>query len=225
MAIGVVTGFTAEARIARCFKAARIATGAEPEAAARRLIAEGVHGLLSFGIAGGLKPGLGPGTMIVATEVIDASERFETAAAWRMALLARLPGAQAGRLLGSDRVVATAAEKALLYRANSALALDMESHAVARAAAAAKLPFAAFRVIADGAAASLPAVAQAALTDQGSIAVGRVLFGLLRRPSDLPALLRLGRDSRAALRALAAGSEALAAGDAGPDAALDLSLL
>ncbi len=225
MTIGVVTGFKAEARIARGFKAARIATGAEPEAAARRLIADGVRGLLSFGIAGGLKPGLGPGTMIVATEVIDASARFETAAAWRAALLSRLPGAQAGPLLGSDRVVATAAEKALLYRASEALALDMESHAVARAAAAAGLPFAALRVIADSAAASLPAVARAALTDQGSIAVGRVLFGLLRRPSDLPALLRLGRDSRAALRALAAGGEALAAGDGGPDAGLDLGLL
>ncbi len=215
MTIGIVTGFKAEARIARRFAGTRVTTGAMPEAAAKRLIAEGVEGLLSFGIAGGLKPGLGPGTMIVATEVIDETGRFETAKTWRAALIARLPGARAGGLLGSNRVVATAADKARLYERSGALALDMESHAVARVATTAGLPFAALRVIADDASASLPTVARSALTAQGSIAVGRLLFGLLRRPSDLPGLLRLGRDSGTALRALAAGGAALSSGNHG----------
>lgn len=215
MTLGIVTGFKAEARIARRFMRARIATGAMPEAAAKRLIAEGVEALLSFGIAGGLKPGLGPGTMIVATDVIDETGRFETAKTWRAELIARLPGARAGSLLGSDRIVATAVEKARLYERSGALALDMESHAVARAAADAGLPFAALRVIADDASVSLPTVARSALTAEGSIAVGRLLFGLLRRPSELPGLMRLGRDSRTALRALAAGGATLASGDPG----------
>ena len=62
---GIVVGMGAEARVARRF-GFPVATPGNAEA----LLADGADGLISFGIAGGLVPGLKPGTLVVATEVI-----------------------------------------------------------------------------------------------------------------------------------------------------------
>ena len=61
----IVTGFRAEARIAR---RSGLPVGGLIDAA--RLLEAGADGLVSFGIAGGLAPGVPPGTLGVATEVI-----------------------------------------------------------------------------------------------------------------------------------------------------------
>ena len=67
---GIVVGMAAEARIARRF-GFPVATLSGAEA----LLADGADGLISFGIAGGLAPGLNPGTLVVATEVVAEDGR------------------------------------------------------------------------------------------------------------------------------------------------------
>jgi nucleoside phosphorylase len=58
-----------------------------------RAIAAGARGIVSFGTAGGLAPGLAPGSVIVAREVISGGERTPASGGWAEALLAVLPHA------------------------------------------------------------------------------------------------------------------------------------
>ncbi|MCW5731046.1 MAG: phosphorylase [Alphaproteobacteria bacterium] len=206
MPAGIVTGLASEAAIARrLWPDALIGCAASrPEKAmaeAARLADAGAGALLSFGIAGGLEPGLAPGTLVVATEIVTEDGRHPCHPALRDWLRALLPEARLAPVFGSDRPAASEADKASL-RARGAFAVDMESAAVAAIASRRGLPFAVLRAIADPAERALPAAALDAVDDNGRPAIGRVLRALLRRPGDLPALLRLGRDSRLAHRSL-----------------------
>ena len=69
-------------------------------------------------------------------------------------------------------------------------------------AAEAGLPFLAVRAIADTAQDSLPALVENAVRPDGMPAVGRAVAGLIRRPWELPAVLRLARQSELALARL-----------------------
>jgi adenosylhomocysteine nucleosidase len=113
-----------------------------------------------------------------------------------------LPGAHVGRIVGSDRIVATVGEKHLLYQQTGALAVDMESHIAARVAARHGLPFAALRVISDRADEALPPAALVGMRSDGGMALGAVLASLARHPGQLPALLHTGASAGRAFRSL-----------------------
>ena len=168
------------------------------EAAAHRLAAAGVGGLVSFGLAGGLDPALRPGAVVIPEIVLSDGCRF----AADPALSHRLGAFNAVTLLAAARAVADAAEKSRLWHATGAVAVDLESGAVARVAASLGLPFAVLRAVCDPAEATLPPAALAALDADGAIGLWRVLGSLARHPGQLPALLRLAADAAAARRAL-----------------------
>ena len=119
------------------------------------------------------------------------------------ALRTALPHAHLGTALGQDRIAATATEKAALRAATGASIVDMESHIAARVAARHALPFAFLRAIADRADEDLPPAALIGMNPDGSMALGRVLWSLARRPAQLPALVRTGRSAGAAFEAMA----------------------
>ncbi len=178
---------------------------ARAAAGAARLVAQGSRALLSFGLAGGLDPALRPGTLVVAEMVIAPDGRcWEADRDWREALLAALAAEQpvAGALAGSDRVLASVADKLGLFEATGACAVDMESHAVARVAADGGVPFAVLRVVADPAGRALPRMALDALDTSGRLRVGRVIAGLATRPWETPSLIALALDARRAFAAL-----------------------
>ncbi len=195
-------GLVAEARIARRLgEPVAIGGGgaAGAEAAARRLVADGVAGLLSFGLCGGLDPALAAGALLIPEVVLHDWKRYPA----DPALAGRFGGTTGHLLLGGAEVVALAAEKRRLHAATKAVAIDLESGAVARVAAQAGLPFAALRAVCDPAAQDLPPVALAALDAGGAIGPLRVLGSLAARPWQLPALLALARQAAAARRSLA----------------------
>lgn len=208
--IGVVTGSRAEGHCLPGLEGQIACTGADAGRARRAvagLIEDGVRGLVSFGLAGALISDLEPGDLVLPESVIlPNGRRAEVDAAWRARLdaLARTAGLEprCGPLLGSDELIATPDAKADEYRRTGALAVDMESHAVAPAALAAGLPFVVIRTVADPADQALPAAARIALDAEGRVRAQAITWALLRRPSDLPALLRLARQSRWGLRTL-----------------------
>ncbi|MFL1461401.1 nucleoside phosphorylase [Roseococcus sp. DSY-14] len=161
--------------------------------------------ILSFGLCGGLDPALPPGTLLSAAAIpghggVDA--------AWAAALAART-GARPAVLAHSPAAVATPVAKAALRAATGAAAVDMESGFAADLAAAWGIPFAALRAVGDAAADAVPASAMQGLNADGSAAPGRVALALLRRPGDLPGLLRVAWSSRAGMRALKLAASAL----------------
>jgi adenosylhomocysteine nucleosidase len=200
-----ITGLRAEARLARGAGFAVICAGGNPArtaAALDKAIAEGVEGLISFGIAGGLDPQLRSGTLVAASAVIQADgTRHATDEAWRRALSADV-GTVTGDIYGGEAIVATTAEKAALHARTGALAVDLESLVVARAAQHAKLPFIVLRAIADPAMRSLPPAALIPLSADGSPHLPRVLLSVLRAPQQIPSLIRTARETQCALQAL-----------------------
>jgi len=218
MATGAVTGLASEAAIARrlgMVAAVGAGTPQGTEAAIAALIREGVSGLVSFGIAGGLSPRLETGTLLLPPVVrsIAGDGHFvdmewharlrETAGAASLLVVA------VGGVLGAEQIAATAEVKERLHAETGAIAVDMESHRVAAAAERARLPFVILRAIADPATRTLPRAALVPLTAAGHPNLLRIVASLARAPSQVSGLLQLRRDAEAALAALERGGRAL----------------
>lgn len=218
MTIGLVTvatGMRVEARIAgRKPGALVVVGGGDKEHLAREIehsIARGARGVLSFGIAGGLAPGLEPGSVIIARDVWHDGHVYPADEDWAHRIAGQLLEFRVARLAGSDVPVSTAPAKAELHAATAAVAVDMESHVAARIAARHHLPFAAVRVVADHAHRELPPAAVAGFGPGGSVNIPAVLKALALKPSQLPQLLRVSRDTQAAFAALSRSHRRVAA--------------
>jgi hopanoid-associated phosphorylase len=211
--IAVVVGMKSEARLVPGVRVA--CSGGLPTraaAVARILLDEGAEGLVSLGIAGGLDPTLAPGDLVIGSGVEVGGTIIACDGDWTRRLLAQLPHALSGLVYGGDVVAANAADKRRLHDSAGAVAVDLESGAVAQACAERGKPFAVIRTIADPAGRGIPAAALAGLDAQGNTRPLAVIGGLLRRPQDLPALIRVGLDSAAALRSLAHACDTLGQG-------------
>jgi adenosylhomocysteine nucleosidase len=213
------TGLQRERRIVGGPDIEAIAGGGDParlEALLERLAGR-ASGIISIGIAGGLAPGLQVGQWIVADAVLVDGEPMPTDMAWTGRLVARLPEAARGVLLGANIMAAEAMQKASLHRATGAVAVDMESHVVARVARRRHLPFAVARVVSDAAHHTLPPAARVGMKSDGGIDLPAVLRSLLAEPGQLPALIRTGLEAERGFRALLRGHRRLGPRLGGPD--------
>jgi hopanoid-associated phosphorylase len=207
------TGLAAEAKIARRAGLTAVVGGGDHRRTVK-VIAEAASAaecLVSFGIAGALKPGLRAGDIILSTEVVDEDKRWLTSDGLRprLAELAAEIGAVEGAVLGARMALATKRDKRQAWKETGAIAVDLESVAVARAAAALGIPFVVLRAIADPAVRELPPAALVPLEEDGTPALGQVLASVLRRPKQLPSLLTVAREARQALQALVGPAHAL----------------
>jgi nucleoside phosphorylase len=155
------------------------------ERAARRLgptalvglaVANGVPEgrLVSFGIAGALRPDLPVGTVIDATRVVDESG----AVLWEGGPLGATP-ARVGTILGAARIVDDPRERARLHAETGADAVDMESGRLARSGRLAGC----LRAISDTPDQRLAGLADAAKPD-GRPDLGGLARGFVRAPRD-----------------------------------------
>ena len=207
-----VSGLASETEIARGPGVVVLAGGGDTTRLAAEIedqIRGGVGALISFGIAGGLEPGLTPGTVLIAGAIHDGMTRLVADPAWVADLARALPRARVAEIAGVDEAVSDVASKAALGGRTGAQAVDMESHIVGRLATRHRLPFTALRVVSDPAERALPPAALAGMAPDGSTDVGAVLLSLLREPRQLPGLIRTALDFRAALEALRASRRGL----------------
>jgi adenosylhomocysteine nucleosidase len=175
-------------------------------------IGRGCSGIISFGIAGGLAPDLSPGAWVVASGVVAALRRYPTDRDWARRLVHALGSAVHADIAGVDHPVAEPAAKQWLRNATASVAVDMESHIAAAAAEAHGLPFAACRVIIDPAHRSLPPAALIDLRPDGTPDIAAIVRSVLRQPFQLPELVRVAADARAARVALREGRRRLGPG-------------
>jgi adenosylhomocysteine nucleosidase len=199
-----VTGLKREAEIAGGPGVVAVAGGGDAGALAARLDAlhGDITGVISIGLAGALSPHLKVGEAVIADRILFGSEIWRCDNLWRVALAAKLPGAHQGPLAGSTEIVEDAQSKAALYDVSGALAVDMESQVAARFAAARGLKLAALRVISDDASHVLPPAALVAMAPDGGIALGKVLWSVVKNPLQIPALIRTGLASNKAFAEL-----------------------
>lgn len=202
----IVTGLYSEARIAAGAGMTVICSSSDPDQLRAQLGAfdhASVRGIVSFGIAGGLDPSLNAGDLVVASEIMTADKRFPTAPALSEMLVEgtnigkrKIVG---GAIVGAEEIILDPRDKVVLHKETGATAVDMESHIAAAYAASVGLPFAALRVINDPASRSLPALALNALKPNGDICPRKVLRGVARKPTMIPALMRTAHDFNRAI--------------------------
>lgn len=169
----------------------------------------GVSGFISIGVAGGLSPALRPGDVVVASAVVTANGISRTCPDWSRSILKAVPGAHYKPVFASDETVTSVRDKQAIWHETGAVAVDMESGHAAQVAAHYGVPVAVLRVVLDPAHRTIPLSALAGASDDGETDPLAVLRALLRRPGDLPGLLRLAGDTRRASQALLSSRQAL----------------
>ena len=207
MTILVAVGMQREAEIAAAQDVRIAIGGGRTDGLARaldRAMGPDITAVISFGIAGGLDPALKVGDVVIGTEVLERNGRYPTSAAWARRLAAALPMARPAAGWGSAAMILDAREKARLRQPSAAAVVDMESQVAARFAMDRGLDFAVLRVVSDAAETSLPPAVLSGLNADGSPNLVGVHWSLARRPSQLAALIRLGRTSERALKGLRA---------------------
>lgn len=182
--------------------------GIENAERATRSVLSGKHDFcIASGFAGALRPQYRIGDILAAEAVQFLGQSKTLQSNRELARHAETDGAvYAKLLLTADRVVRTPTEKALL--APFAEYVDMESYGVFSAAQQAKRPAVAIRVISDSHDKGIPADVELTMDKHGKIQIGQVLRYISKYPIRLPALVRLGRDSRTAAEALSVFMEA-----------------
>jgi adenosylhomocysteine nucleosidase len=173
------------------------------------------RGVISVGLSGGLRSDLTTGTLVVGdrwalvegdpldvVRVIGppADGRLK-AVALRAAVACGL-SVHEGRLATADHVVGRPEEKHALSGRTDALAVDMESGAIAEVALAAGVAVVAVRAILDPLDEALTVAPDAFLLADGSSSIWKSGLAVAARPMQLPALWRVGRQSRLAMALL-----------------------
>lgn len=152
--------------------------------------------VLTCGFAGGLNP-----THRLGQVLFDAANGagFEENVA--------SSGALPGRFVHSERVVVTAGEKATLFNATGADAVEMESSAIVAACRERKIPVLVIRGISDGAAEDLPMDFNRFSRPDGSLSIPRLLLGVARSPGVIRGLMRFRSRLNQASKSLGATLE------------------
>jgi nucleoside phosphorylase len=152
--------------------------------------------VLYAGFAGALDPTLQVGDVLFADEVVDAH-----GGRWPATWLGSPPNLLRGRLLTVSRLVASAEEKRRLGALHRALAVDMEAAYAAERCAEHGVPFGCIRSVSDCVDTPLsPALVE--MLSLGRVAPMQVVKAIVRRPTLIGELCRLGRDTRRAARRL-----------------------
>ena len=201
----IVNGFTIhEARIGRA-NVQFIVTGMGKENARRG--AEAGLSLeqsvcIASGFAGALNPTYKVGDVVAASAVqeLGKSKTLECSRNLRMAALEN-QALRAKLFLTTDAVIGTTEEKKKL--SPFADAVDMESFATISVATEKNVSAVAIRVISDTFDQDMPAEIDKTVDEYGRVKIGGVVKHLATHPLQLPALIRLGRQSRTAAEALA----------------------
>jgi Phosphorylase superfamily len=206
-AVIAVVGLAIEARIAGTV--AMIADGDRTAFFLRDAIRQGVRGIISFGVCGGLDPKLRPGKVVIASAVFAGKgEAYPSDLLWAEELLRMIPGSGYSPIAGVASPMTSFEERRDFHATTGAVAADMESQTVARIAAEFRIPFAACRVVLNPAHRILP---RAALINipAGKPGLRKIGGSVLKDPRQLPSLSRLAVDAVIAVLALRSAKQRL----------------
>jgi len=210
--LGIVTGLELEKQL--CLKAYKSKSETAPliacaagtvagaERAANKLIEQGATWLMSFGVCGGLAAGVDTGDLILPKTVIMDGETLSLESEWYNRVLGKFPLAKTGALVSVETAVTTPKQKVKLQERSQAIAVDVESFVVMQAAQTHNLQGLIIRAVLDPSHQALPPAALNGVNAKGETQIWPVIKGLIKRPQDLPDLIRLGGQNKRACGAL-----------------------
>jgi len=186
-------------------------TGIGPAAAASKICdftwGEQLDLCISSGFAGALRHEHSVGDLLAAKEILPDRPRAlpdgrKVVSSKRLLQIAEACGAKVvDRFYSSPSTIRTATEKASLRELGDAV--EMESFEVMSEALAWVPEAIAIRAISDSAVEDLPLDFAAVVTEQGQLSMTRLAGELIRKPTAIPGLVRLGRKSAEAAKRLA----------------------
>jgi len=150
------------------------------------------------GVSGGLDPRLEIGDVRSPESVIDA----QTGEVFNPTDDAH-GGDRQGALVTVARIAGTAADKATLRDTFNADLVDMETSAIAQVCDTQGVPWSCVRAVSDAADDTIPAGIEALVKPDGRPATLPAVAFALTRPHRIPALIRLGRNTKIAAQRLA----------------------
>ncbi|MDP9147715.1 MAG: hypothetical protein M3N22_08650 [Acidobacteriota bacterium] len=154
------------------------------------------------GFAGALTPSCKVGEVVIPATVQQPGSSHSVLTASSLLMDAGRDSAKRIQtLLTTDHLVSSAQEKQRLSSLGEAV--DMESVEILGVARAKNVPAIAIRVISDAFDGNLPAHLDTLVDAKGNVKIGGIVRYIAKNPRVLPALLRLGRDSKTAATALA----------------------
>lgn len=172
------------------------------ERVADAVISETYSFCIISGFAGALNPSVKLGDIVTCERVQNhATRQTEICDADLLARACEHGATRVGTLLTTDHVVNTATKKNHLSA--FAEAVDMESFTILHAANQKNLPSAVVRVISDSFDRDMAPGLDTIVDPQGHVKIAGVVRYVAKHPLMVPALMRLGRDSKAAAEALA----------------------
>ncbi len=149
--------------------------------------------VITSGFAGGLNPKMKFGTIVY-------DEDFEAGFGSQL----EQAGAVRATFYCHRRVAITAAEKAALWQATGADAVEMESSVIRNICREQKIPSATIRVISDDAGQDLPLDFNAMMTPEDRIHYPKLIWAVLSRPSRIGQMMEFQRQTVEASRRLGA---------------------
>ena len=163
------------------------------ETAVRQFLAsQPVELIFTCGFAGGLEPKLTAGSVVFETSDADLAARLTAA------------GATPARILCTDRVAVTVAEKSELRKTTGADAVEMESAAIQAVCREMSLPCATVRVISDTASEDLPLDFNQLYRPDMTLDFGKLGWTIAKAPWKIGGLLHLQKRCQLAAAKLAA---------------------
>ena len=147
----------------------------------------GVTAILMCGVAGGLDPTLGIGDVILDD---------------RCALVPATIGYRRGAVHSATAIISSPIQKAEVFHETAALAVDMEQAIVRNFANHLGIPMIGIRAISDTADQTLDPAVVNLVDDLGRPRAGKIALNLIRRPSLIPYLRALNKNTNMALREL-----------------------
>jgi adenosylhomocysteine nucleosidase len=175
---------------------------ANAERVADAVISKAYSFCIISGFAGALNPFVKLGDIVACERVQNHSSRqTEICDTDLLTHAAEYGATRIATLLTTDHVVNTATEKNCLSA--FAEAVDMESFAILHAANKKNLPSAVVRVISDSFDRDMPADIDTIVDPRGHVKIASAVRYVVKHPLLVPALMRLGRDSKTAAEALA----------------------
>jgi adenosylhomocysteine nucleosidase len=147
--------------------------------------------VLSSGFAGALNPALARDALVFA-----ADEAFPLTPALTNA------GALSGRFYDVDRIIVSSAEKASLWQATAADAVDMESASIRALCREQGIPSATVRIISDTAQDELPLDFNRYLRPDRGMDYAALIMGLLKSPGKIKDLMAFHRHTQNTARKL-----------------------
>jgi len=159
-----------------------------------------------IGFSGGVSPGLKPGSLLVATRIVDRGHPAPQPDPDWSGRISRRCGVREATVVTVERILSTARGKKELWSRlpqDRPVAADLETAAMATVAASRGVPFVVIRAVSDPAEESLPLDFNECLDPTGRISRVRVVARAARDPRLIGPLWRLRGRARTCSRRLA----------------------